>query len=154
MRERYPMIPQLRKFVLCLFFSIFCFSALPVSIASSAQIFAKVDISQQRMKVYVNGKQQYVWPVSTGKKGWRTPTGKFRPFSMHRNYYEKRWQANLPYLIGVTRGGVAIHGTYATKKLGRPASHGCIRLSVNNASRFYSLVKRHGLRNTRVVVTH
>lgn len=103
------------------------------------------------MKVYVNGKREYVWRVSTGKKGWPTPIGSFRPYKTHRNYYEKYWGANLPYLVAVYRG-IAIHGTKATHKLGRPVSHGCIRLSMSNASRFYNLVKKHGLRNTRVVI--
>lgn len=134
-------------------FGFICFMAQPVGQAHSAHVLAKVDLSQQRMEVYVKGEKKYSWPVSTGRKGWRTPTGKFRPWTMYRNYYEKAWNANLPYLVAV-KGGVAIHGTNATHKLGRPASHGCIRLSVGNASRFYGLVKRHGLRNTRVHITH
>ncbi len=133
--------------------SILCFFTQPMVNAHSANIVAKVDLSQQRMQVYVNGKRKHVWHVSTGKKGWRTPTGRFRPYLMYRNYYEKHWDANLPYLVALTRSGIAIHGTNATHKLGRPASHGCIRLSVGNASRFFGLVRKYGLRNTQVVIT-
>ena len=146
------MSSKLPKFTVIFCFSILFFLVQPKTPAHSAVIVAKVDLSQQRMNVYVNGKREYVWPVSTGKKGWPTPTGSFRPYKMHRNYYEKYWRANLPYLVAVYRG-IAIHGTNATHKLGRPASHGCIRLSIGNASKFYSLVEKHGLRNTRVVVT-
>ena len=146
------MVFRLPKKTVIVVFSILCIFALPLSHAQSAAVVAKVDLSQQRMKVYINGKRKYEWPVSTGKKGWPTPTGNFRPYRTHRNYYEKHWNAYLPYLVAVYRG-IAIHGTKATHKLGRPASHGCIRLSISNASRFYSLVKKHGLRNTRVVVT-
>lgn len=141
------------KTALFLMLGFMCFMMQPVNSAHSAHIVAKVDLSQQRMVVYVRGEQKYTWPVSTGRQGWPTPTGKFRPWTMYRNYYEKAWNAHLPYLVAV-HGGVAIHGTNATHKLGRPASHGCIRLSMGNASRFYGLVKRHGLRNTRVVIKH
>jgi lipoprotein-anchoring transpeptidase ErfK/SrfK len=51
-------------------------------------------------------------------------------------------------------GGYAIHGTYYVKNLGRPASHGCIRLSPGNAAKLYGLVKRHGLGATRITITN
>ena len=50
------------------------------------------------------------------------------------------------------RGGYAIHGTNHVKSLGRPASHGCIRLAPGNARAFYNLVKAYGPRNTRIIV--
>jgi hypothetical protein len=49
-------------------------------------------------------------------------------------------------------GGVAVHGTYSTGLLGRPASHGCVRLAPGNAARFYKLVGQHGLARTRIIV--
>ncbi|TIL49636.1 MAG: L,D-transpeptidase, partial [Mesorhizobium sp.] len=52
------------------------------------------------------------------------------------------------------RGGYAIHGTGAVKSLGRPASHGCVRLHPSNAAAFYSMVRQAGFRNTRIVVTN
>ncbi len=57
----------------------------------------------------------------------------------------------MPYSVFFT-GGYAIHGTGAISRLGRPASHGCIRLHPSNARTFYSLVKQNGMRNTRIVV--
>lgn len=128
-------------------------SVLPINVSAAADIVAKVDLSKQRMQVYINGKRKYNWRVSTGKKGWRTPTGNFQPYKTYRNYYEKRWKANLPYLVMIhSSGGIGIHGTHQSSRLGRPASHGCIRLSVGNAAKFYKLVKKHGLYNSRVTV--
>jgi hypothetical protein len=34
------------------------------------------------MTVTVDGKQLYDWPVSTGGRGYDTPSGTFRPFRM------------------------------------------------------------------------
>jgi lipoprotein-anchoring transpeptidase ErfK/SrfK len=48
------------------------------------------------------------------------------------------------------RGGYAIHGTQYIKRLGRPASHGCVRLHPGNAAKLYRLVRRHGFGNTRI----
>ena len=58
----------------------------------------------------------------------------------------------MPFAI-FFKGGYAVHATYETKRLGRPASHGCVRLSPNNAATFYQLANRNGLSNTRIVIT-
>ena len=58
----------------------------------------------------------------------------------------------MPYSIFFTGDGHAIHGSYETRRLGRPASHGCVRLAPKNAERLFTLVKREGLANIRVVV--
>lgn len=119
----------------------------------AVEVVARVDLAKQRMQVFVAGKRKFVWRVSTGKKGWRTPPGNFQPYKIYRNYYEKRWNANLPYLVMIhASGGIGIHGTHQSGRLGRPASHGCIRLSVGNAAKFYKLVQMHGLYNSKVTV--
>jgi hypothetical protein len=50
-------------------------------------------------------------------------------------------------------GGFAIHGSYEVGRLGRPASHGCIRLHPSNAAALYALVKQHGSGDTTIRVT-
>jgi lipoprotein-anchoring transpeptidase ErfK/SrfK len=59
--------------------------------------------------------------------------------------------APMPYSIFYS-GHFAIHGTDQVKKLGRPASSGCIRLHPKNAAKLFDLVKTEGLENARVVV--
>ena len=51
-------------------------------------------------------------------------------------------------------GGYAIHGTGHLKALGRPASHGCIRLHPQNAARLFGLIQKHGLGATRITITN
>ena len=50
-------------------------------------------------------------------------------------------------------GGYAIHGTGSIRSLGRPASHGCVRLHPNNAAALYALVQKYGPRRTRITLT-
>jgi len=51
-------------------------------------------------------------------------------------------------------GGYAIHATYYINQLGRPASHGCIRLHPQNAAKLYSLVQKHGMKSTRITISN
>ena len=121
--------------------------------AAQASIRVKVDISSQRMHVYVNGGLRHVWKVSTGKRGYRTPTGSFRPTRLERSWYSRKYNwSPMPHSIFFI-GGVAIHGSNYVRQLGRPASHGCVRLARGNAARLFNLVRRHGARRTRIVVT-
>jgi hypothetical protein len=45
-----------------------------------------------------------------------------------------------------------VHGTTEAYNLGHAASHGCVRLRPDNASILFSLVRREGTRNTRIVI--
>ena len=72
---------------------------------------------------------------------------------MNEIWYSKEWDnAPMPNAIFYMKDGHAIHGTLEAKFLGKPASHGCIRLSRANAKTLFSLVKKNGLNNTQVVV--
>lgn len=124
---------------------------------SSAGFATTVQITinkiSQKMTVRVDGETEYVWPVSTGMRGYETPSGGFRPIRMEKDYYSKEWDdAPMPNSIFFTPRGHAIHGSYAVKSLGRRASHGCVRLAPENAAKLYSLVQQAGMNNTTVVV--
>lgn len=119
---------------------------------SQAGVLAQVDLSQQKMTVYINGVRRYSWRVSTGRGRYRTPTGSWRPTFLKRMHYSTKYQnAPMPFSV-FFYGGYAVHGTNHIKRLGRPASHGCVRLHPSNAARLYSLVRRYGMRNSRIVV--
>jgi lipoprotein-anchoring transpeptidase ErfK/SrfK len=121
--------------------------------ASAGTVVAQIDLSSQRMVVKVNGKPAYNWAVSTARSGYRTPTGSYRPKRLERMWYSTIYDnAPMPYSIFFL-GGYAVHGTNHTGRLGRPASHGCVRLATGNAARLYSLVRQHGMGNSRIVIT-
>ena len=129
-----------------------------VMLAASAPAFAgvaiTVDKSAQRMSVAVGGVAKYTWPVSTGRSGYTTPSGNYTAFRMEEEHYSKEWDdAPMPHSIFFTKEGHAIHGSLETKRLGSPASHGCVRLSPAHAATLFALVKAEGLTSTKVTVT-
>ncbi|MBN9070200.1 MAG: L,D-transpeptidase [Rhizobiales bacterium] len=120
--------------------------------ASASGLVARVNIGSQTMTVEWEGRVIHTWRVSTARKGYVTPRGTWRPTRLHKMWRSRKYDnAPMPYAV-FYHGGYAIHGTYAVKQLGRPASHGCVRLNTGNAQRFYSLVREVGPNNTRIVV--
>jgi lipoprotein-anchoring transpeptidase ErfK/SrfK len=103
-----------------------------------------VDISQQRMTVMQGGRMVGNWAISSGRKGFETPRGRYRIGRMHKTYFSRKYDnAPMPYSM-FFRGGFAIHGTGHVRALGNKASHGCIRLHPRNAAALFSLVRRYG----------
>jgi lipoprotein-anchoring transpeptidase ErfK/SrfK len=117
-----------------------------------AGIVVTVDKTAQWLTVEVDGSSRYRWPVSTGRWGYSTPNGSYRPQWLARKWFSRKYDwSPMPYSI-FFNGGYAIHGSYEVSRLGRPASHGCIRLHPANAAVLFALVKDH-MEDTRIVVT-
>ncbi|MBL0407966.1 L,D-transpeptidase [Microvirga aerilata] len=122
--------------------------------AMGAEVLISVNKTTQRMTVMVDGAERYSWPVSTGLADYATPTGAFTPSRLVKDHYSKEWDdAPIPHSIFFTDSGHAIHGSQAIRRLGTPASHGCVRLAPENARILFSLVMAEGLGNTRIEVT-
>jgi hypothetical protein len=120
--------------------------------AAKAGIVVIVDKTAQQLTVNVDGVTRYRWPVSTARWGYNTPNGSYRPQRLERQWYSRKYDwSPMPHSIFFA-GGYAIHGSYEVSRLGRPASHGCIRLHPNNAAILFDLVKRN-VNNTRIEVT-
>jgi lipoprotein-anchoring transpeptidase ErfK/SrfK len=118
------------------------------------QLLVNIDKSTQEATVFVDGVEQYNWKVSTGKPGFVTPSGTYTATSMNKIWYSKEWDnAPMPHAVFFMKDGHAIHGTTEVKNLGKPASHGCVRLAPENAAILYELVKQNGLANTQVVLS-
>lgn len=110
------------------------------------------DLSTQRLTVLEDGKPKYTWPISSGKSGFATKTGTFTPQWASRLWYSRQYEnAPMPHAVFFHKG-MAFHATTAVRMLGRPASHGCIRLSPSNAALLFKLVHKHGFTQTRIVV--
>ncbi|MDA9433302.1 L,D-transpeptidase [Bradyrhizobium sp. CCBAU 51627] len=122
--------------------------------AAQAKVDITIDKNNQQMTVAVDGVTRYHWPVSTGIPSRETPNGTFRAFRMEEDHYSKEFDdAPMPHSIFFTKIGHAIHGTDSVGRLGTPASHGCVRLSRQNASTLYALVQEQGVLNTTVTLT-
>ena len=127
--------------------------ALPLAAPASANVLITIDKGSQRMLVQVDGATRYEWPVSTGRAGFDTPNGTFRPNRMEVMHYSNAYEdAPMPHSIFFDLNGHAIHGFSDTPHLGMAVSHGCVRLSPANASVLYDVVKSEGMANTTVIV--
>jgi lipoprotein-anchoring transpeptidase ErfK/SrfK len=117
-----------------------------------ADVVVHIDKYAQRMAVSIDGTPRYNWPVSTGRSGYGTPSGVFRPQMMARRWFSRKYyNSPMPHSIFFYHG-FAIHGTYELSRLGGPASHGCVRLHPSHAAALFSLVEREGRGGTRIVI--
>ena len=113
--------------------------------STRAAILITIDKSKQKMTVFLDGVEKYDWPVSTGRAGYSTPSGNYTATSMNEVWYSKEWDnAPMPHSVFFRKDGYAIHGSYEVKSLGKPASHGCVRISPENAATLCALVKKVG----------
>jgi len=117
-------------------------------------IVALIDLSSQKMKVYQGNKLKHQWSVSTARKGYSTPVGRYKPQSLEKMHYSRLYHNSpMPYSVFFS-GNYAIHGTSSISRLGRRASHGCVRLHPKNAKVLYSMIRKYGKNNTEIKITH
>jgi hypothetical protein len=117
-----------------------------------AYVTVHIDKYYQRMAVSIDGTPRYNWPVSTGRSGYGTPSGVFRPQMMARRWFSRKYyNSPMPHSIFFYHG-FAIHGTTELSRLGGPASHGCVRLHPSHAAALFALIQRDGPRYTRIVI--
>jgi hypothetical protein len=131
-------------------------AALVVAFAApaAAAILVNIDKDTQSMTVTVDGAPRYIWPVSTGRAGYDTPNGTFKPNRMDADHLSQEWDnAPMPHTIFFDLHGHAIHGFNDTRRMGSPASHGCVRLAPQNAATLFALVEAQGMKDTMVVIS-
>lgn len=95
-----------------------------------------VDLSSQRAWVTKNGKVIASTSVSTGREGYRTPSGRYVITDKHRSHTSTLYHCAMPWFMRLNCSAIGLHSGYVT---GRPASHGCIRLPYDQAKLFFSL---------------
>jgi len=126
--------------------------AVALTNSASAAIVVDIDRSVQRMAVTVDGVPRYNWRVSTARRGYITPPGTYHPEMPARYWFSRKYyNSPMPHSI-FFYGGFAIHGSYEISHLGRPASHGCVRLDPGNAAVLFGLVQREGMSTTTIVI--
>lgn len=121
---------------------------------NSCGVWVQIVRSTQRLHLYEQGKLIATWKVSTGKRGYTTPRFDRHPNGrIYDRYTSRKYPGgdykglgNMPYAVFI-QGGFAVHGTPRSNwsKLGKPASHGCIRLHPDNAYRLNRLIRRYGV---------
>src|SRR6202044_93927 len=133
----------MRRLLCAAFIAAWGLVLLPCGRADAA-VLVQIDRPSQTMEVSVDGMARYQWRVSTARHGYITPPGTYHPQMMARSWFSRLYyNSPMPHSI-FFHGGYAIHGTYEAAHLGRPASHGCVRLSLANAATLFALVKAQG----------
>jgi len=139
----------MRGFLVVLVLALACITVDDVR----ANVVITIDKSHQRMSVSVNGEDRYNWPISTARAGYSTPNGTYHPEHLAKRWFSHKYYGSpMPHAIFYD-GGFAIHGSYETARLGRAASHGCVRLHPEHAATLFGLVQEAGLSGTDIVVT-
>jgi hypothetical protein len=104
-----------------------------------------IDLSRQRLFLLNNFSQVLgEYRVSTGMPGYLTPPGSYAIVNKAVYAYSKKYEADMYHWMGLTRNGdIGMHGLKGSgyeRRLGRRASHGCIRLSREDARYLYSIL--------------
>ena len=163
---------EMRIFLLVLCIAC-CFCSGVVFAGDDPDLLIQINLKRQHMEVMVrtvldDGKESstvsyetiHSWNVSTGRFHYGTPPGKYTPRGMDKNHHSSIYPKNrkrgklgasMPYSIFFLPM-YAIHGTNEVSRLGSPASHGCVRLSVSNAAKLFELVKNYGMSDTLIVI--
>jgi len=122
-----------------------------IAAPAEAGVRINVDLARQRMQVTTPDGDTRNWAISSGRDGFRTIRGSYRPYLLKPYHYSRKYGGAMPHAI-FFKGGYAIHGTSAVGRLGAPASHGCVRLHPANARELFALVKRYGQGSTRIAI--
>jgi lipoprotein-anchoring transpeptidase ErfK/SrfK len=128
---------------------------------AEVRVWANISKKKQLMLLHIDGELVDSFKVSTGDKKHETPTFDMRPNGpIFNKYTSKKFPGgnynglgNMPYVVFI-KGGYAIHGTTKGNipKLGKKASHGCVRLHPDNAKIFNEIVRAVGIENTWVTI--
>jgi hypothetical protein len=93
-----------------------------------------INLSTQRAVLYKNGEVALSSSVSTGKSGYRTPTGEYVITHKHRHWNSSLYGSEMPYFMRLSCAAFGMHVGYVP---GYPASHGCIRMPERGAKSFW-----------------
>ena len=103
---------------------------------------------QQTMRVYKRGRGLlYYWFISTGIKGFDTPSGYYRPTMFSSKHWSSIYQVPMLWAV-FFHGGMALHSSIdrdSLRELGRqPSSHGCVHVEDYRAEELFHLVGHSG----------
>lgn len=128
---------------------------------ANCPVWIHVNRASQSFALYISGNLQRSGLVSTGVPGYGTPAFDKNPNGRIYDRYTSRkfpggdynGLGNMPYAVFI-QGGFAIHGTPQSNwaKLGKRASHGCIRMHPDHAYVFNRLVRQYGISNVWITV--
>lgn len=111
----------------------------------------EISIKRQQLTAWHDGKVVMRFPISTGRPGYATPTGRYKVIYKNKAAWSSQWKVVMPWAMN-WYGNYFIHqlphypgsSTHiGASELGRPASHGCVRVGVGNAEALYRWAKMY-----------
>ena len=100
-----------------------------------------ISLANQQLYRFEDGRIISTHPVSTGVAGHRTPTGDYAVRRKSPKAWSNKYECMMLNWMAITSDGQfgihALEGKSYLRKLGKPASHGCIRLSHTDAKAMY-----------------
>lgn len=105
---------------------------------STRAVHVVISLSSQKATIYKNGEPFMSSNVSTGMRGYRTPTGKFVITNKARHHTSSIYGSPMPYFQRLSCQAFGFHVGHCP---GYPASHGCIRMPHSKAKAFFSITK-------------
>ncbi|WP_292527830.1 L,D-transpeptidase [Methylocystis sp.] len=125
-------------------FAILAAAVLLTAAPAGTAVRIRIDLAAQRLEAVTPQGETVTWKISSGRRGYETPTGHYGVMRMEADHHSDEYeQAPMPYAIFFSPRGLAIHGSYE-HGLGRPLSHGCVRLAVPNARQLFQWVEKDG----------
>lgn len=108
--------------------------------------FIEISLAKQRMTAWQDGRVVMHFKISTGKKGFRTPSGRFKVRAKGVRWWSRKWKVWMPYAMNFysnynlhslphAKGSSKLIGA---NTLGMPVSHGCVRIGPADAKRLYA----------------
>jgi hypothetical protein len=105
--------------------------------SEAAKLSIEVDLAAQTATLSRDGVATVAVPVSTGRKGFRTPEGNYVVTDKHRKWRSTLYPADMPFFMRLSCGEIGFH---VGNLPGYPASHGCIRMRRKDAAEFFKQV--------------
>ena len=94
------------------------------------RVWVRVDLSRQILSVFRAGHEIGSATILYGSDHTATPTGSFTILEKAADYYSHTYHAPMPYMLRLTKDGVAIHGSNVREGW---ATHGCIGVPLDFA---------------------
>lgn len=101
----------------------------------AGRMWVRVDLARQILSVFRGGHEIGSAVILYGTDGKPTPTGSFTILEKNPDYYSHSYHAPMPYMLRLTKDGVAIHGSKVHEGW---ATHGCIGVPLGFAKLLFA----------------
>ena len=105
----------------------------------AGNVWVRIDLTRQLLSVFRGGHEIGSTVILYGADGKGTPTGSFTILEKDAHHYSRSYDAPMPYMLRLTKDGVAIHGSNVREGW---ATHGCIGVPLDFARLLFDAAKK------------